>query len=33
LQEWHDGRYHPMLFSRRAVEAATEDKLFLLPGG
>jgi penicillin G amidase len=31
LDDWRHGRYHPMLFSRRAVEAATQGKLVLLP--
>lgn len=28
---WLNGEYHPMLFSRKAVEAAAEDHLILQP--
>jgi penicillin amidase len=28
---WSNGRYHPMPFTRGAVEAAAESKLELLP--
>jgi penicillin amidase len=28
---WADGHYHPLPFSRKAVEAAAEEKLLLLP--
>ena len=31
LQEWASGRYHPLPFSRKAVEAATEEKIVLEP--
>ena len=31
LQDWASGRYHPMPFSRKAVEAATEERIVLLP--
>jgi penicillin amidase len=31
LDEWAEGRYHPMAFSRKAVEEATVDRLKLLP--
>jgi penicillin amidase len=31
LEEWLTGKYHPMPFSRRAVEANTEEKIRLLP--
>jgi penicillin amidase len=29
--DWQAGRYHPMPFTRKAVEAAAEEKLFLEP--
>jgi penicillin amidase len=32
LDEWAEGRYHPMAFSRKAVEEATVDRLKLVPG-
>lgn len=31
LAEWAEGRYHPMLFSRRAVEANTRERISLIP--
>jgi penicillin amidase len=31
IGEWASGRYHPMLFSRKAVEAATGERILLLP--
>lgn len=31
LEDWRHGRYHPMLFSRRAVETAAKGKLILRP--
>ena len=31
LEEWAEGRYHPMLFSRRRVEAATRERITLMP--
>ncbi|MBM3748493.1 MAG: penicillin acylase family protein [Acidobacteria bacterium] len=31
IKEWAAGRYHPMLFSRKAVEAATVERLTLRP--
>ncbi len=31
LEEWLTGKYHPMLYSRRAVEANTEEKIRLMP--
>ncbi len=30
---WAEDRYVPMLYSRAAVEAATEARIRLLPGG
>jgi penicillin amidase len=30
-QDWAAGRYHPLPYSRRAVEAATEERLILEP--
>ena len=33
LEDWRNGRYHPMPFSRKAVEAVTEEKIILLPIG
>ena len=33
LDDWSNGRYHPMPFSRRAVEAAAEERLWLVPSG
>jgi penicillin G amidase len=31
LDDWANGRYHPMPFSRRAVEAAADERLWLVP--
>jgi penicillin amidase len=31
LADWAAGKYHPMPFSRKAVEAATEEKIVLVP--
>ena len=31
LADWAAGRYHPMPFTRRAVEAAAEERILLLP--
>ena len=31
LLDWRDGRYHPLLFSRTRIEAATEAILVLMP--
>ena len=31
IDDWADGRYHPMPFTRKAVEAATELRLVLMP--
>jgi penicillin amidase len=31
IQDWVAGRYHPMPFTRKAVEAATTERLHLLP--
>jgi penicillin amidase len=31
LRDWAEGRYHPLPFSRKAVEAATEERIRLLP--
>jgi penicillin G amidase len=31
LQDWAAGRFHPMPFSRQAVEAATEERIVLRP--
>lgn len=33
IQMWLNGEYHPMLWSREAVEAAAVDTLILQPGG
>jgi len=33
LDDWAAGRYHPMPYSRKAVEAATEERIVLEPGG
>ncbi len=33
VDDWLAGRYHPMPYSRKAVEAATEEKIVLEPGG
>jgi len=33
LEDWVAGRYHPMPYSRKAVEAATEERIVLEPGG
>ena len=32
-KSWAEGRYHPMPFSRKAVEAVTTEKLYLIPAG
>ena len=32
IDEWASGRYHPMPYSRLAVEQATEERITLLPG-
>ena len=32
IDDWANGRYHAMPFSRKAVEAATEEKIVLRPG-
>ena len=31
LDEWAEGRYHPMVFSRGAVERATRERIMLIP--
>jgi penicillin amidase len=31
IDEWASGRYHPMLYSRKAVESATVEKIVLKP--
>ena len=31
LEDWAAGRYHPMPFSRKAVEAATTERIQLTP--
>ena len=31
LQDWAAGRYHPMPYSRKAVEAATVERIALVP--
>jgi penicillin amidase len=31
IKEWAEGRYHPMAFSKKAVEAATEERIVLAP--
>jgi penicillin amidase len=31
LDDWAAGRYHPMPFTRKAVEAATEERILLQP--
>jgi penicillin amidase len=31
IQGWADGTYHPMPYSRKAVEAAAEERLLLVP--
>jgi acyl-homoserine lactone acylase PvdQ len=31
LDEWAEGRYHPMVFSRRAVEANSRERTTLIP--
>lgn len=31
LQDWAAGRYHPLPFSRQAVETAAEERILLLP--
>ncbi len=32
IEGWADGTYHAMPYSRKAVEAATEERLMLVPG-
>jgi penicillin G amidase len=32
INGWADGHYHPMPYSRKAVEAAAEERLTLVPG-
>ncbi len=32
IEGWADGRYHPLPYSRKAVEAATEERVMLIPG-
>jgi penicillin G amidase len=32
VEDWVNGRYHPMVYSRKAVEAATEERIVLEPG-
>jgi penicillin amidase len=32
LKDWAEGRYHPMPYTRKAVEAATEERIVLTPG-
>ncbi len=32
IEGWADGHYHPLPYSRQAVEAAAEERLMLLPG-
>jgi penicillin amidase len=31
LEDWQTGRYHPLPFTRKAVEAATEERILLEP--
>jgi penicillin amidase len=31
INGWADGNYHPMPYSRKAVEAAAEERLTLTP--
>ena len=31
IEDWAWGQYHPMPFTRKAVEAATEERLMLMP--
>jgi penicillin amidase len=31
LQDWAAGRYHPLPYSRKAVEAAMEERTILQP--
>lgn len=33
LEDWVNGRYHPMLFTRKKIEAAAEGRIILEPGG
>ena len=33
IEGWAEGHYHPMPYSRRAVEAAAEERLMMLPAG
>ncbi len=32
IEGWAEGHYHPMPYSRKAVEAATEERILLVPG-
>ena len=32
IQDWANGRYHPMLFTREKVETAVTHHLHLIPG-
>jgi len=31
IDDWTNGRYHPMPFTRKAVEAATRERINLIP--
>jgi hypothetical protein len=31
LEDWAAGRYHPMPYSRKAVELATDERILLQP--
>jgi penicillin amidase len=31
LHDWAWGQYHPLPFSRKAVESVTEERLFMQP--
>lgn len=33
VDDWANGKYHPMPFTRKAVEAATEERILLEPAG
>ena len=33
IEDWAWGQYHPMPFSRKAVEAVTEERMVLVPAG
>ena len=33
IEGWADGHYHPLPYSRQAVEAAAEERLLLTPPG